>query len=530
MITLRDYQTQAIDVIRALILSGVLRIIVLSPTGSGKTIIAVFVIKNALERGKKILFVAHRVELINQTVTKLIEAGIPEDQIGVIRSSDKRTRPNAPVQVASIDSLKALPRADIVIIDEAHRSAAASYAKLFADYPEAIILGLTATPARLDGKPLDMYQQIVRVATPRQLVEEGHIVAPLIFTVPEELLPQLGHHRKKWSQQDADAAVMKKKIIGGIVEHWKQRAEGRRTIGFASVIEHSQLLVSAFREAGIRAEHADGSMSETERKAIVRRLVCGETQVVWQCDLWTEGVDLPMVKCGIFARPTDSLVIYLQACGRLMRPFNGEIPLILDHAGNAQKFGSPLEEREYSLKGKLKTGPSLAKTCPACFAIIDRIWPQCPQCGHVFGGERAGRQAPPEIQGNLVEMNQDERSLQQQYWNRLAKECVRMGYKPGWAAHQFKQRFGVFPPRAWAFPQTEKPTERDDQFRRQELHKLRTVGFKSGKPLTWANERYEIMFGESAEALLRREQVLQADPVNHGSKPKSSGPVVDLEF
>ena len=365
MIALRPYQLDAVERVRRALRGGTRRVLIALPTGGGKTVIAAHVIERGVSMAKRVLFIAHRRELIHQCYRKLLEAGIPERDVGVLMAGDSRRRPGASVQVASIDTLRhrAKPLADLVIVDEAHRALAKSYRDVAAAYPDAVHLGLSATPYRADGQGLgDAYDDLVIVSTPAQLIAEGFLVEPRVFTVRPSELPDLSGVRTRRGDYDERAlalAVDRQPLVGNIVEHWLRLADGRRTVAFAVSVEHSRHIAERFREAGVAAEHLDGTTTPLERDAILRRLERGETRVVSNCGVLCEGWDQPSVKCCILARPTKSVGLYLQQAGRILRPWrdpNGDAvsAVVLDHAGCAATHGLPQDERELSLESAVK--------------------------------------------------------------------------------------------------------------------------------------------------------------------------------
>jgi superfamily II DNA or RNA helicase len=191
------------------------------------------------------------------------------------------------------------PRADLVFIDECHRSLARSYVELLGHYPRAVIIGLTATPYRADGKGLgDMYDALVLVSSPRELIDHGYLVEPRVFTVPESAMPDLDGVRVRGGDYDEKAlerAVDRSVLVGNIVEHWLKHAGGIRTVAFAVSVAHSRHIVERFREAGVAAEHLDGATPTTERDAILARLEEGTTTVVSNVGCLCEGYDQPAV-------------------------------------------------------------------------------------------------------------------------------------------------------------------------------------------------------------------------------------------
>jgi superfamily II DNA or RNA helicase len=296
-VRLRPYQIEAINKVYALSAEGVKRIVIALPTGGGKTTIAAKIIERALKHGQRVLFLAHRRELISQAYQRLVDIGIPEREVGIIMATDPRRRPGASVQVASVDTLRnrPKPRADIVFVDECHRALATTYRDIAAAYPDALHLGLTATPYRADGKGLgDAYDEIVVVATPRQLINDGFLVEPRIFTMPPDQMPDLSRVKLQngdYATGELGRAMDKQGLVGNIVEHWLEHAGGVRTVAFASSVAHSKHIAERFVAAGVPAEHLDGETPTVERDAILRRLESGETRVVSNMGVLCLGAD-----------------------------------------------------------------------------------------------------------------------------------------------------------------------------------------------------------------------------------------------
>lgn len=390
MITLRPYQADAVERCRAA-LRAVRRVLLVAPTGAGKTVIASHVILRAHERQRRVLFFAHRRELINQAVDKLVKAGIPTTQVGVLMGADKRQRPSAPIQVASIDTWRnrERPPADLVIVDEAHRSLSPTYRDATAHYGEqgAVVLGMTATPYRADGRGLgDVYEALELVANPRELIDAGFLVEPRVFSGGMPDLAGVHTRRGDYVESELAARMNVSGLVGDIVGEWLRRAEGRRTVAFAVDVAHSKAIRDAFLAADVPAEHLDGSTPTAERDAILARLERGETLIVSNCGVLCEGWDQPAVKCAILARPTKSTGLYLQQAGRILRPWEGLGALILDHAGNALAHGLPQDTREFSLDAakRVANGAQPTKACSECAAVVALGVRECPECGHAF--------------------------------------------------------------------------------------------------------------------------------------------------
>lgn len=389
------------------------RVLYTLPTGAGKTVVAVILVRRALTEGKRVLFVAHRRELIDQAVERLRAAGLAPQRIGVIMGKDARTRPDAPVQVASVQTLsrREKPAADLVIIDEAHRAAADTYKRIRSFYPRAWELGLTATPFRGNGAGLEEhFDELVIGAKASELIAYGFLSEPRTFTAPAEHLPDVSRVRRSggdYNIADLGRVTNRRELVAPIVATWLERSKDRPTVVFAVDVDHAKRICAEFIAAGVNAEHIDNETSIDERAAILNRLRAQETKVVTNCQILTEGWDFPDLGCIVCARPTRSEVLWLQMTGRIMRPghahpHNADRPVILDHAGNALLFGLPQWDREVSLHSRKSSrrGHDPAKRCPSCGETIRALDRVC-SCGYVFW--ELG--APPVIDGKLIELD-----------------------------------------------------------------------------------------------------------------------------
>ncbi|MCC7540350.1 MAG: hypothetical protein IT379_29305 [Deltaproteobacteria bacterium] len=307
-------------------------------------------------------------------------------------------------------------------------------------------VGLTATPYRADGKGLGgSYDELIVVASTRELIADGYLVEPRVLTVSASSLPDLSRVRVRGGDYDEKAlgdAVNQRALVGNIVEHWLQHADRARTVVFAVSIAHSRHVVERFREAGVPAEHLDGDTPTGDRDAILARLARGETRVVGSVGTLCEGWDMPAVKCAILARPTKSTGLYLQQAGRILRPWEDVRALILDHAGCAVEHGLPQDDREFTLDGVEKGGdpkrkPVRSKTCPSCFAVLPLGTAVCPVCATLLGGaaaplrETADRlvEATPAVQPRPRAPPPDDRGVLD-----VLRQAARAGGRLGWDA------------------------------------------------------------------------------------------------
>jgi DNA repair protein RadD len=393
---LRGYQVRALDACRAVIRAGKRRVLLVAPTGSGKTTIAAECIRSAIARGSRTLFLAHRRELLDQCHDRLLEFGV---ESGIIRADDPRMDPDQAVQVASVQTMvRRLERFagdsfDLIIVDEAHHTRANTYAKILDHFSGArATLGLTATPIRADGRGLvESYDVLVEAASMRELVALGFLVPVRMYTSPTSL-DLTGVHRSQgdYVLSELGERMNRETLVGNIVGEWQRLAGDRRTAIFATTAAHSQSIARRFVEAGIIAEHLDGTMDDDDRDAVLDRVRSGATQVITNCALLSEGWDQPEISCCVLARPTKSLGLYLQMSGRALRPAPGKTDcIILDH-GNCFREHGGVGDRKWTLTiDKPKSdGEAPEKSCPGCGLIIPAGCSACPECGYVFASPR----------------------------------------------------------------------------------------------------------------------------------------------
>lgn len=427
------------------------RLLLVCPPGGGKTLITATVLRlMAIENKFSGLVLAHRREMVDHHYEHLLQCDIPAEMLGIIMGLDRRRNASASIQVASVDTLnrRNKPPAHVVVSDEAHRDASQGRRKLRALYPNAFRLGVTATPHRLDGKGLrEDYDEMITVSSISELIADGYLAAPKAFTVPTELLPDLKGVKILAGEYEADTldkAVNHRMLVGGVVEHWLRIARNRRTVVFAASIEHSKHIVARFIEAGVVAAHLDQHVSNTERAAILARLEAGTLKIVSCVNILAEGWDCPPVKCVVQARPTKSLNLHIQQTGRGMRPWNGIVPLILDHAGNIMEHGLPQMDRDWSLDGEVKrkgNGRGPVKVCDHCMALVPAGVHVCPECSEPFP---IASRVLEETSDNL-EVYQLSAADHLAEWERILKFSKRKKFTEQWARRVFEAKYGTAP-------------------------------------------------------------------------------------
>lgn len=406
--TLRDYQQGLIDRTRVALRTN-RNVLVQAPTGAGKTLLSAFMTGSAVRKGWRVGFIVHRRELIKQTSATFTNVGIPHGLVAAGITGDRRQ----PVQICGVQTLA--NRLDwfdfgLLIIDEAHHATAKQWADVIAHYSKARVIGLSATPERMDGAGLDKHFDAL-VPGPRVawLIENGYL-SPYRLYAPS--VPDLaGVHTTAgdYNRGELGEAMSKPQIIGDLVEHYRRLAPGRRNMVFCASIKHSLAVVDKFQSAGFRAAHIDGATDNDERDRMIAKFTAGEIQVLSSVDLVSEGFDLPAIEVATLARPTKSLSLYIQQVGRCLRTAPGKAEaIILDHAGNALRHGLPDDEREWTLAGRAKKRRSTSsdepdvqvRQCPACYSV-HKSAPVCPRCGHEY--QTMGRTIK-EIEGELQEM------------------------------------------------------------------------------------------------------------------------------
>lgn len=459
-VALRPYQESAIEGVREAFRAARRAPLLVAPTGAGKTVMFGFVAQQTASRGKRVLILAHRKELIRQASRKLYDAAVPH---GIIAPGHTPTRDL--VQVASVQTLGRRlsdPRysaPDLIVVDEAHHAVAGQWRDIVTAYPQARILGVTATPERLDGKGLGIeaggiFDALVIGPAVADLVTGGFLTPTRIFAPSEA--PDLSGIRTRGGDFEPGAladAMSKATLVGDAVAHYARHTPGQPAILFSPSVAHAEAMAEAFRAAGWRAEAASGSTPPAQRDAAIAGLATGAVQVLCSCDLISEGLDVPAVGAVILMRPTKSLGLYLQQVGRGLRPAPGKTHLtVLDHAGNTLRHGPPEMPRQWSLAGRTKKDREAVpptRQCPTCFAVFAPA-PACPECGHVF--EVKSREIE-HVEGDLV----DATDSMAERWGRhrpltevlreardedLKAIAKARGYHHGWIKHVLASRHG----------------------------------------------------------------------------------------
>jgi DNA repair protein RadD len=435
---LRDYQEGAISLIRKEFDAGNEKVLLVMPTGAGKTVVFCEMVKAAVDRDLTACIIVRGRKLVDQASKRLFREGVHH---GVLMANHWNKRPHARVQVCSVDTLKSQnlkPKADLVIVDEAHlftSDADKEYLKQFDCYSVAV----TATPYTPKGLR-HLADTIVRPISMQALIDQGHLV-PFRYFAPST--PDLSDVKVSATTKDYvndQLEVSMSGLTGDIVEHWKQLACNRPTIVFAVNLHHSRVLCEMFNKEGIPAEHCQSETKDSERDEIIARLESGKIKVVCNVGILCTGVDIPSLGAIVMARPTKSLNLFIQQAGRGTRTFeNKKNCILLDHAGNILRHGFPTMEPEVDLDGKITEDSFVGKSkiCKKCFAVYRG--PFCPECGKEQDDEQ--KLDIETNDGKLVELVAKSKNPVEQYLEILVRQGK--GKRKAWVYDKLVEKFGL---------------------------------------------------------------------------------------
>ena len=375
-----------------------------APTGAGKTIMLSAVTGRMTGDGAKACVLAHRDELTSQNRTKFARVN-PDTETSVVDAETKSwngqvTFAMAPT-LSRASNLSAMPKLDLLVIDEAHHAVAESYRHIIDRVrdanPEARIFGVTATPNRGDRKGLrEVFDNVADQVRLGELIASGHLVPPRSFVIDVGVQDQLRAVRKTADDYDmgAVAAIMNRApITEEVIRHWEEKSGNRQTVVFCSTVAHAMDVATAFNEAGNPAAVVLGDMGSTERKMVLEAYASGEVQVIVNVAVLTEGWDHPPTSCVVLLRPSSYKSTMIQMVGRGLRTVDpAEHPgvvktdcIVLDFGISSLTHGTL--EQDVDLDGRDPTpGEAPTKTCPECEAEIPLASRQCPICGYEFQG------------------------------------------------------------------------------------------------------------------------------------------------
>lgn len=338
-------------------------------TVTHNTIVASEIIRSAISRGNRVLFAAGRIELLDQTLSKLEFTGIARSSVRLIQADNLEGPDDAAVTVASVPTLASkrwadkLPQADVVILDECHHIGAASWARIAKHYAQSKLLGLTATPARSDNRSLgDIFDCIVVGATVADLTAAGHLVPARVYSARE---PTASRH-----------------LALSPVEAYEQHASGQRAMIFCTTVAHAETVAAEFAYTGVSSAVVHGKLSSDARRQVLSQFRSGQIQALCNVGILVEGFDDPSCAVAILARRFGHAGTFIQVCGRVLRPFEGkQHAVIVDLCGSVLEHGTPDADRAYSLSGKgIASSRKSIRQCPRCGGVFLAGPQTCPMC------------------------------------------------------------------------------------------------------------------------------------------------------
>jgi DNA repair protein RadD len=450
---LRPYQRQLVDDTRFQLQLGRKKVLIVLPTGGGKTVCFSYIAESSSKKGNRVCVLVHRAELLDQASRSMpVRHGL----IAAGRSMDL----SHSVQIASVQTLARrlhqLPKDffQLLIVDEAHHTTAGTWASVVEHFDSARLIGVTATPIRLDGRGLvEHYESMVVGPSAQWLTDNGFLSQAKVLAPPGIQTSGLRKKMGDFDMKQAEGLLQEGQAMGDCLTHYRQHLDGQTAIAFCCSVAHSQAVAGLFQTNGVAAASIDGKMDVNRRRSLLASLGRGEIKVLTSCALIGEGVNVPSVGGCILLRPTSSIGLHLQMIGRCLRVSPGKKrAVILDHVGNTLRLGHHLEDREWTLDGERKTKRekcTSVKVCPKCFAAMSSQASECEECGHRFTVERRELKT---VAGTLQELQVEKAQKKQKRIDqgkaRTLDELIALGksrgykYPVAWARKIYSSRGG----------------------------------------------------------------------------------------
>jgi len=420
-------------------------VLIVSPAGSGKSIVIGEIARLTTEKGGHVLFLVHRKELVDQITETFQESDVDLNHTTIMTVGRVVRR------------LDTIPKPTLIITDETHHSLAKTYQKIYDYFPNVAKLGFTATPWRLSGEGFNKTYDVMVEGKQVQWLIDNSYLADFDYYAPKLIN---NNELKKSStgdfSNDSITKSLENKAFGDCVKHYQKLADGKQAILYAHSVPASKELAKQFILNGISAVHADAKTPKAERDKIMSDFKAGNIKILCNVDLISEGFNVPECGVVILMRPTASLVLYIQQAMRGMRFKLKKRAIIIDHVGNIERFAPPNAQRNWSLDGRPKKNrerdPELDKftTCPVCTCVYLKEDTQCPQCGYETIVEKQS--------GLKIDKNSELEKIDTEHFEMVTNYVITKkpeqltsleelkayakikGYKPGWVFFQQKQR------------------------------------------------------------------------------------------
>jgi len=441
MIPLRDYQNELLDGIYRNMSNGDKRIMTQSPAGSGKSVTMSEIARRATAKKNIVLFVVHRRELVSQIKSTFTDNDVDFDycHVGMIQTVNNQVNKNM------------IRAPSIILVDEAHHAMAKTYKNVFEAFPDAYVLGFTATPWRMsDGGFSSIFHNLITGKSVKWLIENKRLAPFKYYSVNLLDIQKLKRNSTGDFSNDSIDKAMNTTIFGDVVENYKRFAEGNKTIVYTHSVKASKELAESFCLAGYAAMQVDGKTHKQTRIEAMEKFRKGEVTILVNAELYGEGVDVPDCECVVLVRPTESLTLFIQQTMRSMRFMPNKTAIIIDHVGNYARHGLPTTEHDWNehFKGGKKKQTSAVisiKVCASCFAVYPSNEECCQLCG--FKHEvKLIKEIEIDEDAELQEITKDDIEIKLDF--REPRDCESMGelyelgknrgYKKGWSFHQGK--------------------------------------------------------------------------------------------
>ena len=426
---LRSYQTALINNIKRSVINGHKSIVSVLGCGGGKSVIQAEISRSATVKHNRVLFLVHRKELCEQITNTFAAQGVNMELCSVCM-----------VQTVS-RHIDKLPEPKIIITDEAHHSTANTYKKIYDAFPDALRLGFTATPCRLNAGGLgEVYDKLITSVSTKWLIDNHYLSPYKYYSV--KLADTSGLHVKAGDYKADEVAelMQNSEIYGETVKQWERLAKNKKTIAYCASVEAAEETAEQFRQAGYTAASLSGSTPKELRTQIMQDFRDSKIMILTNCELFGEGLDVPDCECTVLLRPTQSLTLYIQQSMRSMRYMPNKTATIIDHVGNCYLHGLPDDDRKWTLESKAKQANVVKiRECPMCFSVYPPTKQKCPYCGYAAVKEIQRREKEV-VEIDLVEMKRQEAIKNTKYtdltaetWSDVERIRKARGYKIQWA-------------------------------------------------------------------------------------------------
>lgn len=452
MITLRPKQQDLYERTRQSMLDGHKSPLIVAPCGFGKTVLFSYFTRKVIEKGKRVIILAHRDELLDQISETLNKFNVGHSFIAAGRWCSPRCLVHVSSVFSLVKRLHKIPKPDVIIVDEAHNFCdGGTWSKIFKAFPDAWKIGVTASPLRLSGESLgDAFDDLIIGPTTRELIDSGDLCEYRLFGANKidtsKIHTQMGDFNKK----EVNDAMDKSVITGNAVAEYTKYCPGKRALVYCCSVKHAENVMEEFKKSGYTAGLIEGRMPKIARKRLVDKFRNGEIQVLTSINVITEGFDLPAIEAIIILRLTKSLRLHIQMTGRGLRNSPGkDMAFILDHANNSERLQFwPCDTYDWSLEGKNKkikedNGIKI-RLCSYCFGANESWRKICKYCNKEF--VVIGRE--PEVEkGDLHEIDVHTIRKNKRMEEGMCKTLEELeelgrerGYKKGWAGMRWRSR------------------------------------------------------------------------------------------